>query len=738
MSRLPTSLARVEVAAVVLSFAVYSAASGQWAVLFGASVVALVGRFVTGARGGVGLPRSIIALFILLALANALRSTLADGVDVEDFSQFLVLVLLAKMFDGHTPRDVGQVLTLSAFLAIGGVLLSPALSVGALLVVFVPVLAVAVVRYHLWAAAWRAERAWRAALMHAPATASRYEARALRRVVGITLSGTLAVSVIVFVIIPRGIGGEAFGDWATFQSGTVTGFNDRVQLGGEGVISESQAVVLEMAVSDGQGRQLGAPEQFFYLRGAVLTEYERGQWRPIEDGPDWRSNDNLSTRERTGFGAPIGDANMKVTVRLRSVPRRERFYLFSVWEPAAIRLGRVGSLRYQVGTKVLTASINDSALTYEVWTQLEGSSPVAGADWERVVREIAGPEVAQLARDILSSAEIEPDPTLRDPSLDALAARTIERTLRERYGYTLDQQRGPPDVDPVRWFLFESREGHCEYFASAMVAMCRSVGVPARMVTGYIAAEWVAGDGVYRVRESNAHAWVEAQVGPGQWRRFDPSPPANIQQIHSAEPGLLARMARLIDALEYAWVNNIVGFDEARRLGIIGAERSEGNGLARRLAESAERDGILRQLLGGIVSLIGGVILILIAVAVFRSVRRTRRVRQRKSAAWIDDGPEAAERRRQAAFYDEMLRELERIGSPKPAWMPPQRFSTTIGDRPPVQRLVRELSQLFYTLRFGGRALSAAELERAASLLREVRELPAPGPGNGVKSENRA
>lgn len=738
MSRLPASLARVEIGAVILSFAVYAASSGQAAALLGASVVALVGRFVTSTRGGVGLPRSIIALFILLALANAVRSTLADGVDVEDFSQFLVLVLLAKMFDGHTPRDVGQVLTLSAFLAIGGVLLSPALVVGLLVMAFVPVLAIAVVRYHLWAQAWRVERAWRAASLHAPVTASRYEASALRRVVAVTLGGTIAVSIVVFVIIPRGIGGEAFGDWATFQSGTVTGFNDRVQLGGEGVISESQAVVLEMAVSDAQGRSLGAPEQFFYLRGAVLTEYERGQWRPIEDGPDWRSNDNLSTRERTGFGAPIGDANTKITVRLRSVPRRERFYLFSVWEPAAIRLGRVGSLRYQIGTKVVTASINDTALTYEVWTQLEGSAAVAGAEWDRVVREIAGPEVAQLARDILSSAEIEPDPTLRDPSLDALAARTIERTLRERYGYTLEQRRGPPDVDPVQWFLFESREGHCEYFASAMVAMCRSVGVPARMVTGYIAAEWVAAEELYRVRESNAHAWVEAQVGPGQWRRFDPSPPANIQEIHSAKPGLLARLSRLIDALEYAWVNNIVGFDESRRLGILGAERGDGGGLARRLAESGDRDGFVRRLLGGIVSLLGGIVLILIAATVFRSVRRTRRGRRGRASGWIDDGPEARERRRQAAFYEELLKELERLGSPKPAWMPPARFGSTITGRPRVGAIVRELSDLFYTLRFGGRSLTAAEMERASRLLGEVRELPPSDGDGGVAAENHA
>lgn len=746
---MPASMGRVELGVLLLSIAIYAAASAQPAVFFVAALVAIVGRAITRSRDGEGLPRGIIGLFILLALLNAIRAALDDGIDVEDFSQFIILVQLAKMFDRHTPRDVGQVLTLSAFLAIGGVLLSPALSVGVLAIAFVPVLALAVIRFQLWSQSWRSKQAWTAAGLLSPASATRYPAGALRRVLGVGLAGTFAVSVVVFLIIPRGLGAQAFGDWTNQPTGSVTGFNDRVQLGGEGLISESQAIVLEMEVSDAQNRQLGAPEQFFYLRGAVLTVYERGQWRPVPEDTGWQSDDNISPSETRGLGRRIGETNLKQTIRLRSIPRRERFYLFGVWEPVAVRLGTMGSLRYETATRVMTGRVNNTSLTYEVWSQLGGGPALGGEPWERTVDEIAGPDVAQLARDILNSAEIEPDPALRDPAVDALAARTIERTLRERYSYTLDQRRGPPDIDPVQWFLFEGRAGHCEYFASSMVAMCRSVGIASRVVTGYIAAEYNADDGTYLVRESNAHAWVEAQVGPGQWRRFDPSPPATIQEIHAAEPTLLGRIARFIDAIEYAWVTSIVGFDENRRLELVGGERDAGQRFGRNFDRDDEGSGVFRRLLGGIVSLVGGVLSIAVAVVVFRSVRKAAGKRRPSRPAWVeDDGPDVAHRRAQAGFYDDLLRELTRLGMPKPGWMPPRRFSGTMADRPGLRDAVRELADLYYTLRFGGRLLEPAEFERARALLADVREqAPAdsqtspagqPRPGASAEAEKPA
>jgi hypothetical protein len=104
---------------------------------------------------------------------------------------------------------------------------------------------------------------------------------------------------------------------------------------------------------------------------------------------------------------------------------------------------------------------------------------------------------------------------------DRARLRAIEAHLLDEYSYSLDFERSPYG-DPTSEFLFTSRRGHCEYFASAHALLARSLGIPARVVVGYRAIERnpLTGHGI--VRERDAHAWVEAWVG--RWETFDPTP----------------------------------------------------------------------------------------------------------------------------------------------------------------------------------------------------------------------
>jgi len=110
-------------------------------------------------------------------------------------------------------------------------------------------------------------------------------------------------------------------------------------------------------------------------------------------------------------------------------------------------------------------------------------------------------------------------------------AVAIETYLKSNYQYTLTTAlREPPVRDLLENFLFESRQGHCEYFASSMVVMLRTLGIPARLVTGYAAHRYNAITGYYEVRKMDAHAWVEAQIpeyGYG-WVTFEPTPSITI------------------------------------------------------------------------------------------------------------------------------------------------------------------------------------------------------------------
>lgn len=82
----------------------------------------------------------------------------------------------------------------------------------------------------------------------------------------------------------------------------------------------------------------------------------------------------------------------------------------------------------------------------------------------------------------------------------------------------------PPDRDAVDWFLSNSREGYCDYFASAMAVMARSLGIPSRVVSGYSTGTLDPACGTYEVRQENAHSWPELFFPAYGWVRFEPTP----------------------------------------------------------------------------------------------------------------------------------------------------------------------------------------------------------------------
>jgi transglutaminase-like putative cysteine protease len=102
-------------------------------------------------------------------------------------------------------------------------------------------------------------------------------------------------------------------------------------------------------------------------------------------------------------------------------------------------------------------------------------------------------------------------------------AEAIEQYLKTNYFYTLDTVLHKPDSDVLDKFLFEQKQGHCEYFASSMVVMLRTINVPARLATGYAAFRENAITGYYEVRKKNAHAWVEAYIEGFGWMTFEPT-----------------------------------------------------------------------------------------------------------------------------------------------------------------------------------------------------------------------
>ncbi|MCX7832125.1 MAG: transglutaminaseTgpA domain-containing protein [Actinobacteria bacterium] len=100
----------------------------------------------------------------------------------------------------------------------------------------------------------------------------------------------------------------------------------------------------------------------------------------------------------------------------------------------------------------------------------------------------------------------------------------IEKYLQEKYKYDLSIPHFPENRDSVDFFLFEAKRGYCEHFASAFVVLCRAIGIPSRLVTGYTEGDFNPFTGYYEIKEKHGHAWAEVYINGMGWISVDPTP----------------------------------------------------------------------------------------------------------------------------------------------------------------------------------------------------------------------
>lgn len=154
------------------------------------------------------------------------------------------------------------------------------------------------------------------------------------------------------------------------------------------------------------------------------------------------------------------------------------------------------------------------------------------------------------------------------------AGRTDQERLElaERHflngGYRYSSKDLPTGKDAIHQFLFVSRQGHCEFFASSLAILLRAAGVPARLVGGYLGGTYNEVGGYYLVRQDMAHVWVEAYIEGKGWLRVDPSRFAvNAATVwdQSGKLTIAMRLQLLADALDYRWNRAVVTYDFDRQ-----------------------------------------------------------------------------------------------------------------------------------------------------------------------------
>lgn len=284
-------------------------------------------------------------------------------------------------------------------------------------------------------------------------------------------------------------------------------------------------------------------------------------------------------------------------------------------------------------------------------------------------------------------------------------ALAIESYLRRQFQYSL--QIVPPSGQGfIEDFLFRTRRGHCEYFASAMVMLLRSLGIPSRVVNGYYSAEWNQIAGMFVVRQRDAHTWVEVHFDGYGWMTFDPTPPEAIgRQVEMN--WLLLAASRYFEALKLRWYRAVIDFSlEDQRLivsGFLGtilrageylSNLGEGEGSVR-LSEEGPR-------LGETLAAVASVALVVLALAA--AWARLRPIRQRQ--AMQRTVPSVS--RPLPRFYAQLLEALRTRGFVRKHNETPLEFAQRVA-RHEALKPFEAITRTYYAWRYGHRVLRPEE-----------------------------
>jgi hypothetical protein len=300
-----------------------------------------------------------------------------------------------------------------------------------------------------------------------------------------------------------------------------------------------------------------------------------------------------------------------------------------------------------------------------------------------------------------------------------------ERHLREQYAYSLNIGATASE-DPIDEFLFVRKTGYCDHYATAMVVLLRTLGIPARLATGFMQGEWNDVGNYYTVRQRDAHAWVEVYFPRSGWLTFDPTPTVPAAAPHP----LWARVGKVIDSVRLKWDRLVIRYSFRDQMAMAQSVRDQGEAMRTKATggvavllrwgtELRAKIAALGQSYGWLL-LSGFAVVVLVAGLVL--ARRARGGRFRHATR---GGAAATQQAAAIKLYSRMLQVLHARGLAKAPGATPHEFSRAITrDWTAAGSFVAPLTELYCSARFGHVPLSSADLVRAQDLLAGLRAVP--------------
>jgi len=586
--------------------------------------------------------------------------------------------------------------------------------------------------------------------------------RSLWRTIVAMLLMTVTITGIVFFAVPR-LGKSPWGGQGTVTRRMV-GFSQHVGLDELGAVFEDPELVMRVQfVHRGTGKPFEVTGGL-WMRGSVVTYYsaQNKQWHQT----DWAHQEKLLVKLPAAGSEPV-----MVDQRITLEPLNEPV-LFSVYPP--YRIGDQPNVQYDQNRQQLVrlgnlrraqVNLHLGTLGFRGERQIRVTPQDTPLRADQIRKLLQGPPRPRHGPDPLAGLVRTAADVLRKAGVTGedryAAARALESFLADsgRFRYSLQPVHTVArrvDLDPIEDFVTRIRQGHCEYFASALTLMLRSQGIPARIVIGFRDGKWNSIGEFYAFQQLHAHTWVEAYLEPkhlighrtgldvvgvhGGWLRLDPTPGSD--GLLNASRGRF--FASFREAWSYAsllWANYVVGltYDKQQRaiyapLATTVVDVAKAMVDTQRRRETlrnlyvAIRDGLWTWLRGNWFSWRGGLVAIgmcLVLVGWYLAMRALWRWFRHWSWRRIETA--RTRRHLEVRFYSRLEQLLRYYGITRLPGETPGELAAAAGgqlaampESKMVARLPRELVDAFYRVRFGRVPLEHQELEAVERALTEL------------------
>jgi len=488
------------------------------------------------------------ALFIV-DLTTISRDLLPAGI------HFLIILLNVKLMTLQNRRDYRHLYAISLMAVLASAALTTDLWYVSVFVLYVVTAVWSLLLYHLTGRTAAGAPLAASGPAAAPAASLRITGRFFWLTNAIAVS-TFALTLLIFFLLPRISVGILQKPRA--EGLRTTGFSERVDLGMIGSVKEDPQIVMRVELPD----QAASSRERFYLRGLAYDQYNGRSW---SSGSRQRRNLGLVA---DGIFAVRSGGNRRLSSL--SEPLRQDILLEALdtsvlfAAPFAESVsGEFPAVQVDSMTGLHLPYSSTSRIRYSVVSRgdriLPGEQSSATLEYPAAIRDrylqvpTHSDRIAELAQSVTRGA-----------SSPYEKATAVLQHLLSNYAYSLEMGT-TSSGHPIDEFLFTRKTGYCEHYATAMVLMLRSIGIPSRLVTGFLATEWNEFGNYYTVRQRDAHAWVEMYYPQSGWITMDPTPSNPL----ALAPSAWVAFQRFAESLRLHWDRVFIRYSGRDQLAII-------------------------------------------------------------------------------------------------------------------------------------------------------------------------